>query len=356
MIHPRTLSNHSPLKEVMDTEPANGQEKPEVALPTSSDPLAALNRTAHAVTAKGLIDSGNKKLSVCPWWLSSVCLPYRNPIKNGQGPEVWERVNGSVRFTIAPRRAKGKQGAEAREFPYGILPRLILIWLAQQVTIMGDKIGDLRLPNSFDEFARQLGIGNGSNHGGKAKALCIEQVKRLLGASITIESSVEEQLGDGKSIEKFDNGHLPIGSMSLVINKSNGEIDDIEWGAPIKLSPQVIESVQKYRFPIYKEAIRAFSKAPLQLDIYLFLVARLYTPKDAPPMSITRITWEQLFEQFGGHHSRIRDFRRDFIKSLEAVKLVYPTARVEATTQYLILKPSKNHIPERDVRQIEDKK
>ncbi|MGP5523349.1 replication protein RepA [Glutamicibacter arilaitensis] len=320
---------------------------------TSADALAKLNRTAHAITAKGLIDSGSKKLTVCPWWLSSVCLPYRNPIRKGQGPEVWERVNGSVRFTVLPARARGKQGAEAREFPYGVWPRLILIWLAQQVTIMGEDIGNLRLPNSFDEFARQVGLGNAANHGGKAKTLCIEQIKRLLHSTITIDSSVEEELENGQSREYVGNFHLPIGSMNLVINKVNGEIEDIEWGAPIKLTPQFIESVQRSRFPIYKEAIKAFSKAPLQLDIYLFLVARLYTPVDGKQMPTTRITWEQLFEQFGGHHSRLRDFRRDFIKGLEAVKEVYKTARVEATTQYLILKPSRNHIPERERAQVE---
>lgn len=73
-------------------------------------------------------------------------------------------------------------------------------------------------------------------------------------------------------------------------------------------------------------------------------------------MPVARIKWEQLFEQFGGHHSRLRDFRRDFIKALDAVKVVYKTARVDATTQYLVLKPSKNHIPEREVQKIEDKK
>ncbi|MGP5048089.1 replication protein RepA [Glutamicibacter ardleyensis] len=340
----------------METEQTKDLEKPDKVLLKSSDPLAVLNRTAHAVTAKGLIDNGNKKLSVCPWWLSSVCLPYRNPIKNGDGPEVWERINGSVRFTVIPSRARGKQGADAREYPYGIWPRLVLIWLAQQVTIMGDKIGDLCLPNSFDEFARQVGIGNASNQGGKTKRICIEQIKRLMSASITIDSSVEEQHGNGKSTEYLGLGHLPIGSINLVINKTNQKIEDIEWGAPIKLSPQFIESVQRSRFPIYKEAVKAFSKAPLQLDIYLFLVARLYTPKDAPPMPVARIKWEQLFEQFGGHHSRLRDFRRDFIKALDAVKVVYKTARVDATTQYLVLKPSKNHIPEREVQKIEDKK
>ncbi|MGP4994544.1 replication protein RepA [Glutamicibacter ardleyensis] len=337
----------------MKTEKPQGINKPTKASRKHSDPLEALNRSAHAITAKGLIDAGSKKLGVSPWWLSSVCLPYKNPIRNGEGPEVWERVNGNVRFTVLPYRARGKQGAEAREFPYGIWPRLILIWCAQKIATMGDDIEELRLPSSFDEFSRQVGVGTGTNQGGKAKQLCIEQIKRLLGSSITLDSVVEEQRGGGQSVEKFSVGHMPIGDISLVINKTDGKIDDIEWGAPVKLSPQFIDSVRKYKFPIYKEAVKAFAKAPLQLDIYLFLVARLYTPKDAPPMPITRITWEQLFEQFGGHHSRLRDFRRDFIRALEAVKFVYKTARVEATSQYLILKPSKNHIPEREIQELD---
>ena len=334
-----------------NTESEQPQEKGATKLP---NPFEVVNRTAHAITARGLIEDGNKKLSVSPWWLSSVCLPYKNPIRKGEGPEVWERVNGNVRFTLSPYRARGKKGAEAREFPYGIWPRLILIWLAQQVTMKGDDIDDLRLPRSFDEFARQLGIANGANQGGNTKRQCIEQNKRLLGASIVLDSVSEEFLGNGKSVEKFSVGHLPIGDISLVINKTNGEIEDIEWGAPVKLSSQFIDSVRKYKFPIYKEAVSAFSKAPLQLDIYLFLVARLYTPKNAPRMPITRITWDQLFEQFGGHHSRVRDFRRDFIRGLDAVKVIYKTARVEATSQYLILHPSKNHIAEKEFAELED--
>lgn len=348
-----TLGRIISLKVIMDsTNNTEGEEPQDKDAKKIPDPFAVIKRTAHAITALGLIEDGNNKLSVSPWWLSSVCLPYKDPIRNGEGPEVWERVNGNVRFTLSPYRARGKTGAEAREFPFGVWPRLILIWLAQQVTLMGDDIGNLRLPDSFDAFKRELGISSEANRGGNTKRLCIEQVKRLLGSSIVIDAVSEEQTGNGRSVEKFSVGHMPIGDISLVISKTNGEIEDIEWGAPVKLSPQFIDSVRKYKFPIYKEAVSAFSKAPFQLDIYLFLVARLYTPKHAPRMSTTRITWEQLYAQFGGHHSRVRDFRRDFIRGLESVKVIYKTARVETTTQYLILHPSKNHISEKHVEEL----
>jgi hypothetical protein len=53
------------------------------------------------------------------------------------------------------------------------------------------------------------------------------------------------------------------------------------------------------------------------------------------------VPWVGLFEQFGSGFSRLRDFRREFLATLQAVQAHYPAARIEADAVGLVLRNSR---------------
>ena len=85
------------------------------------------------------------------------------------------------------------------------------------------------------------------------------------------------------------------------------------------------------------------TKSPMALDIYTWLSCRLHGVT-----GLTRISWEQLHEQFGST-TEMRDFRRKFAQALELAKTVYPEANATIVRRMggrgfsgLLLQPSQN--------------
>ena len=87
------------------------------------------------------------------------------------------------------------------------------------------------------------------------------------------------------------------------------------------------------------------------MDLYTWLSYRMsYTQHRSRP-----IRWEALMMQFGAGYGNVAsseaamrqavlDFKRAFLKSLQAVKIVYPQARLDVTDQGLVLMPSPPHV------------
>ncbi|MGH8261354.1 MAG: replication protein RepA, partial [Steroidobacteraceae bacterium] len=92
--------------------------------------------------------------------------------------------------------------------------------------------------------------------------------------------------------------------------------------------------------PLSTQAIRQLRKSPMDLDVYAWLVHRLF--------QLTRpstVTWSQLSGQFGHGYALLRKFRTYFAESLRRVREVYPEAHLELTETGVTLRPSKPHIP-----------
>src|SRR5262249_39010519 len=74
------------------------------------------------------------------------------------------------------------------------------------------------------------------------------------------------------------------------------------------------------------------------------LAQRLHRVKPEKPQTIT---WISLHEQFGQGFARVRDFRRQFLQTLQQVKAAYPNARLSATEVGLILENSLPPVPKK---------
>ena len=77
--------------------------------------------------------------------------------------------------------------------------------------------------------------------------------------------------------------------------------------------------------PLDERAIAALAHSATGLDIYCWLAQRLHRIPTGKPQFIT---WMALYDQFGQGYREIRKFRRDFLKQMSQVKVVYPDARL----------------------------
>ena len=111
---------------------------------------------------------------------AQVALPYRNP---GDVPK-WVRQNGSMRLVVRPGEVTTSQGEHYDAFPYGVVPRLLLTWMATEAVRLGDR--ELALGPSLASFMRSVGM---QPRGGKDVKAFNQQVQRLAKCSMTVEDS-----------------------------------------------------------------------------------------------------------------------------------------------------------------------
>ena len=110
-------------------------------------------------------------------------------------------------------------------------------------------------------------------------------------------------------------------------------------GSSLVLSSVLFHSILDRSAPLSTNAIKSLRKSPMDLDVYAWLVHRLFNLSKP-----STVTWQQLSEQFGHGYSELRRFRRFFIDSLKRVQLVYPEAKLRVADAGVILLPSRPHL------------
>jgi hypothetical protein len=114
------------------------------------------------------------------------------------------------------------------------------------------------------------------------------------------------------------------------------------FGSFVTLSEPFFREIVERPIPIDLRALKALSKSPMQLDIYVWLTYRMsFLRRD-----IT-IPWAVLENQFGAEYERTRDFKAAFLEHLKRVVTVYPAAKVLPQDAGLILRPSPTHVARR---------
>ena len=98
------------------------------------------------------------------------------------------------------------------------------------------------------------------------------------------------------------------------------------WPNVIQLSKSYFESLCLHAVPLDEKSICLLKDSALELDMYAMFAERLHRIKPGKPQFVP---WSILYTQYGGGYSRIRDFRRAFLKHLLNVHAVYPDAKIE---------------------------
>lgn len=262
-------------------------------------------------------------------------LPYKNP---GDAVREWDRKQGTASLRIEAGSAIGPNGDFVHVgLPYGEKPRLVLIHLASEAVRTGNPVVDVE--DTMTSFARSLGL---ETNGRQLKGLK-DQLARL--ASATIRMGIMEE---GRAVQvntqfvsKFD----------LWFPKQPDQ--KVLWPSTVRLSEEYFQTLGKHAVPLDHRAVAALSSSSMALDIYAWLAQRLHRIPSGKPQ---QITWPAMYDQFGQGFARLRDFRRDFLKTLHQVHAAYPHARLEVTEVGLILSNSPPPVPPRQFTSLSSKK
>lgn len=233
---------------------------------------------------------------------------------------TYTRLNGRLETTIATSR-------EGVGLPYGVPARLLTIFAATEV--VRTKSREIFLGRSVTDFLNRLDVPVSWGQRGTVHAYR-DQLKRLIHAVFTVEENIDDGAGR-KGIH-----------MRKVLFAEEARLwDDVgeKEGSVIVLSEPLFESMLERSAPLSWEAIRILRKSPLDLDVYAWLVYRLYQLRR--PIIVP---WQALMLQFGQSYTRPRDFRTFFQTSLKRVLCVYPDAKAEVTKDGLKLQSSRAHV------------
>ena len=251
--------------------------------------------------------------------LLALCsLPRTNP---GNRKE-YKRVNGPYTLYM--------QSGPGNKLPFGNLPRLLLAWVSTEAVRTQSR--ELVLGRSLSKFMRTLGINSDSGGARGEQTRLRNQMKRLFGCTVSLiyqdecgETAVNSVVA--RRTEFWWNERKP-DELSL-------------WESKIELGEDLFNEIISHPVPLNMNTLTALKRSPLGLDLYLWLVYRTF-PLRAP----LRLTWRQLYQQFGSDPDRalykrtVLNFRMDCLRELKKIKLAWPELNYTTAPGVLILHPS----------------
>src|SRR5699024_6119429 len=230
---------------------------------------------------------------------------------------VWSRQNGKYSFNVTAGSIKGFEGNLVTELPSGKYARAALMYLCTQAKLTGSRT--INISESYRSFTEAVGLEwQGAQRGKEA----LRQLMLVSAATFTIiEQNVDETTGEEHYV---DIGARFSDSMDLWTSRGRTELAD-EGQSTITLSEPMMELLERAA-PLNMKAWRwllSNSKSPMALDVYTWLCGRLYRCNGP-----ARVSWQQLYEQFGSTAPLPR-FKQHFRKALEVARQVYPEANIK---------------------------
>lgn len=225
--------------------------------------------------------------------------------------------------------------------PYGGLPRLLLAWMCTEAVITDSPV--LSLGRSQAEFLRKLDLHNDGHYIGRLR----DQSMRLVRSLISVT-------GDGADALALEN--ILIAKRAFIFWSPRKSDQPALWESTLTLSQDFFDTLKKAPVPIKMEALLALKKSPLAMDIYTWLVYRMFTLNVAArrgSKGTAHVPWTGLMAQLGANYANtprgIENFRANFKKRLREALVFYPEARdhIQDTKEHLILTPAKLHIDPR---------
>ena len=249
--------------------------------------------------------------------LLALCsLPRTNPGNRHQ----YKRVNGPYKLVMVA-------GAD-NKLPFGNFPRLILAWVCTEAVRTQSRV--IVLGSSLSAFMKTLGIY--SSGGGRDQIKLRNQMRRLLGCTVTLIYKEGNE-------EQFVNSPIAARGKYWWNPDNNSALPG--WNSTIVLGEDLFNEIINHPVPIDMNTLTALKRSSLGLDLYLWLVYRtfvLHRPQ--------RITWKQVYRQFGVDPARavdrvtVRNFQREVIRELKKIKLAWPELNYSTAPGLLILHPS----------------
>ena len=241
------------------------------------------------------------------------------PRSNPGNRLLYKRVNGP--FTLY------MQAGPENKLPYGILPRLLMAWISTEAVRTQNRV--LVLGDSLSDFMRSLGIYSSD---GKAYTRLRNQMDRLFNASVRL--IYEDEHG-----KRFVSSAIADRGEFWWNPKRPNE--RVLWDSKIRLGEDFFNEIVRHPVPLNMNTLTAMKRSPLGLDLYLWLVYRIFSLRR--PM---RLSWPTLYRQFGVDPAKASDnitvqhFRTDCLRELKKIKLAWLDLNYTTAKGVLILLPS----------------
>ena len=263
-------------------------------------------------------------------WLMICTMPRSNP---GNRKE-YVRHNGPWTLVMA--------AGHPHKLPFGNIPRLLAAWMCTEAVLTQSR--DLVLGHSLSEFMRKLDIDAQSGGRGGVRTRLRNQMQRFFNAQLRVVHQDEHG-------EQF---------MSSAI-ADRGEFwwnerkpdEPVLWESKIRLGEEFFNEIIRHPVPLDMNTLKALKRSPLGLDLYLWLVYRIFAIDRS-----MRLSWPMLYRQFGSDPARgsdrvtVDNFRKDCLRELKKIKTAWPELqyRIERgsrgeKTGALVLLPSTPAIP-----------
>ena len=216
------------------------------------------------------------------------------------------------------------------KLPFGNLPRLLLAWLCSEAVRTQSR--ELVLGRSLSKFMRTLGMNSDSGGSRGELTRLRNQMKRLFGCNVSMI---------------YEDEHSEVRVSSLVADRAAFWWTERKpnksslWDSKIRLGEDLFNEIINHPVPLDLNTLKALKRSTLGLDLYLWLVCRTFALR-AP----LRLTWKQLYCQFGPHPDKASDkrtvdnFRTKCLRELKKIKLSWPGLNYSTARGVLILSPS----------------
>lgn len=272
--------------------------------------------------------------------LTRMTLPYKDT-----GERTRETRNGNQVLRIT---ALGTRG-----LPFGIYPRLLLLWLTEQARDQARIYGEddprrytVDLGNSEHWFVSQLGISLGSNTFNQVK----EQMIRL--ATTSFHLSEEGELDDGDTEYVMVKNIAAAENMELYWSKQGKRIKkgpDTLLPSYIQLSKPFFELLTQGPFPYNKEILNHISRSPMAIDVYLWLTQCLASMHYSKRPVLT-LRMDDFMKQLGTSYdpsdsAARRNFRTNLNKALDRIREVWPSIRIDVSPNVLVIHRTPPSVP-----------
>ena len=244
---------------------------------------------------------------------------------------VFERKCGGAILLVHAGHVFDGRNMVQQPVPYGSTPRLMLAWM--NTYAVRNKTAEVHVGDSASEFLRMMGIEPGGGKRGSYTTFC-KQAQALAACDLTLGFNANGHAHTfyGKPIEHFETWpQTECGQRAL-------------WPGIITFTDSYFKALADHAVPLDMRALIALKGSSLAMDIYAMLSDRLHRITGRPVI----LHWKNLREQFGQEYKGNdpdKDFKREFLKALDQVQMVYQKAKIRKVKGGLLLMQSPPPIP-----------
>ena len=241
-------------------------------------------------------------------------LPRTNP---GDRKE-YRRVNGPYKLVMVAGTDSG--------LPFGHIPRLLLAWVCTEAVRTHSRV--LIPGDSLSRFMRIVGV----DPMGASFARFRNQMKRFFGCYISLIYT--DRHGEAR-VSSF------IADRTEFWWNEENPAEPPMWASTIELGEKFFEEIIHHPIPLDINILKALTRSSLGLDLYQWLDYRTFGLKKP-----VRLTWCQLYRQFGldpsrtGDENTVNSFRTKCLRELKKIRIAWPGLHYATPKGFLVLLPT----------------